>query len=170
MRPLPSLPPPENSRVALLVAGDAAALLLFASIGRLSHGEGWSLLGALGTAWPFMAGWYGVAAATGAYGKAAQGGNTGTAAGAAAKAWALGIPAGLLLRSATRGYLPEPTFMAISMAVNGLFLVGWRAALAAATEAAPEPQSRAEQLRSRGNRKGNVLEMFSMLTSLVKRW
>lgn len=44
-------PPLWRRRVALLVAGDAAALLLFATIGRVSHGEGFSLIGALGTAW-----------------------------------------------------------------------------------------------------------------------
>lgn len=117
-----------------------------------------------------MAGWFGAAALLGGYGKAAQGGNAGAAAGVAAKAWATGIPAGLLLRSATRGYFPEPTFIGISMAVNGLFLVGWRAALAAATEEVKEPQTPAEQMQARSNRKGNVLEMFSMLTSLTKRW
>jgi Protein of unknown function (DUF3054) len=37
-------------------------------------------------------GWYAAAYATGAYGAAAQGRNAGAAAGAAAKAWALGIP------------------------------------------------------------------------------
>ena len=94
----------------------------------------------------------------------------GAAAAAAAKPWAAGIPAGLLLRTASRGYLPEPTFIAVSLAATGVFLVGWRAALAAATEEAPAAETPAEQLRGRKDRKGNVLEMFSMLTSLVKRW
>lgn len=104
----------------------------------------------------------------GGYGKAAQGGNVGAAAVAAAKPWAAGIPAGLLLRTLSRGYLPEPTFIAVSMAATGVFLVGWRAALAAATEEAPDAE--AQRKEGRKNRKGNVLEMFSMLTSLTKRW
>jgi hypothetical protein len=41
-------------RVALLVGGDATALLLFAAVGRANHGEG--LAGALGTAAPFLLG------------------------------------------------------------------------------------------------------------------
>ena len=42
-------------RVQLLVTGDAAGLLLFAAIGRLSHGETLGL-GWLETAAPFLAG------------------------------------------------------------------------------------------------------------------
>lgn len=167
----PALPPLlARSRIALLVAGDAAALLLFAAIGRLSHHEPMSLGALLGTAGPFMAGWFASAALLGGYGKAAQGGNAGAAAGAAAKSWALGIPAGLLVRTATRGYLPDPSFIAVSMAANGVLLVGWRTILAAATPEAAEPQTRAEQLKARTNRKGNPFEMFTMIFSLVKRW
>ena len=49
--PLSSACSPSR-RVALLVGGDAAAMLLFASIGRVSHGEGLSLGGALATICP----------------------------------------------------------------------------------------------------------------------
>lgn len=157
-------------RIGLLVAGDAAALLLFAAIGRLSHHEPVSLGALLGTAWPFMAGWFASAALLGGYGKAAQGGSAGAAAGAAAKCWALGIPTGLLLRTASRGYIPDPAFIAVSLAANGVLLVGWRTVLAAVTPEAAEPQSRAEQLKARTNRKGNPFEMFTMIFSLVKRW
>lgn len=128
------------------------------------------MAGALGTAWPFLAGWYGAAYLLDGYGKAAAGGNVGAAAGAAAKAWALGIPAGLLLRSLSRGYLPDTSFIVVSLVVNGALLVGWRAALAAATEEAAAPTTPQEQLKARKDRKGGVFEMFSMLTSLTKRW
>lgn len=156
--------------MALLVGGDVAALLLFASIGRVSHGESLSLAAAFGTAWPFIAGWLGSAALLGGYGPAAQGGNTGAAAGAAVKTWALGIPAGLLIRAATRGYLADPSFIAVSMVANGVLLIGWRTALAAATPEAKEPGSRIEQLRARKDRSGNPFEMVKMLFSMVKRW
>lgn len=166
--PAPS--PPCRSRVALLVGGDVAALLLFATIGRVSHGEGVSLGAALGTAWPFIAGWLASAALLGGYGKAAQGGNAGAAAAAAAKTWALGIPVGLLVRSASRGYLPDPSFVAVSMVANGVLLLGWRTALAAATPETKEPRTPLEQLRARKDRKGNPFEMLQMVLSLVKRW
>lgn len=43
-------------RAALLAGGDAAALLLFAAIGRSSHGEGLAPGGVLSTAAPFLLG------------------------------------------------------------------------------------------------------------------
>ena len=49
-------PPPCARRVALLVGGDAAALLLFAAIGRMNHGEGMALGDLLTTAAPFLLG------------------------------------------------------------------------------------------------------------------
>ncbi|PSC76085.1 hypothetical protein C2E20_0525 [Micractinium conductrix] len=162
--------PNDWSRVALLVGGDAAALLAFAAIGRVSHHEALTLGALVGTAWPFMAGWFGAAALLGGYGKAAQGGDAGAAAGAAAKAWAVGIPVGLLLRSASRGYFPDPSFIGVAMAANGVLLLGWRTALAAATPQATAPQGRGEQLRARKSRKGNPFEMFQMVFSMVKRW
>ena len=43
-------------RSALLASGDAAALLLFASIGRSNHGEGLAPAAVLATAAPFLLG------------------------------------------------------------------------------------------------------------------
>jgi hypothetical protein len=80
--------------VALLVVGDAAALLIFAAIGRMNHGEGLALGDVVGTASPFLAGWFGAAALLGGYGKAAVGGRTAPAALLAAKCWALAFPVG----------------------------------------------------------------------------
>ena len=45
-----------HRRVALLAGGDAAALLLFAAVGRGSHAELDGLAGVLDTAWPFIVG------------------------------------------------------------------------------------------------------------------
>ena len=42
--------------MALLVGGDAAALLLFAAVGRGSHAELDGIAGVLDTAWPFLLG------------------------------------------------------------------------------------------------------------------
>lgn len=43
-------------QLALLVGGDAAALLLFAGIGRRNHSEGLQLTGIVSTALPFLIG------------------------------------------------------------------------------------------------------------------
>jgi hypothetical protein len=164
--PAPSLAP--RSKAAKLAAGDAASLLLFAVIGRASHGE--PLDGeVLATALPFMlgaargpgtaglpgwlgagwvwwaatigrergaggaaaaalqpggaspapagrpAGWFPAAALLGAFGKEAQGSSVPAAAGAAAKAWAVGIPTGLVFRAISRGYVPPTPFIVVSL-------------------------------------------------------
>ena len=156
--------------MALLAGGDLSVLLVFAAIGRASHGEPLGPADLMGTALPFALGWFPAAAALGGFGKAAQGGDVGAAARAALKSWAVGVPLGLALRSLAKGYLPAPTFLGITMAVTGVMLVGWRAALAAATPAAPPPKSPAEQLRERKNKRGNPFEFLQLLSGLVRRW
>jgi hypothetical protein len=162
--------PTNWGRIALIVGGDVSALLLFAAVGRGSHGEVMSLVSVAGTAAPFLAGWLGAAVALGSYGKAAQGGNTGAAAAAAAKAWAVGIPVGLAIRSVVRGYLPETVFIGVTLAVTAVLLVGWRSALAAATPEAAAPATPAEALKRRKNKKGNPFEFLQLLSGLVGRW
>jgi hypothetical protein len=44
------------SKAALLVGGDAAALMIFAALGRANHGEGNAVLEVAATALPFMIG------------------------------------------------------------------------------------------------------------------
>ncbi|EIE23939.1 hypothetical protein COCSUDRAFT_62467 [Coccomyxa subellipsoidea C-169] len=124
---------PSLGRLALLVGGDAAALLLFAAIGRANHGESLDPASVLSVAWPFLVGWFGSAALLGGFGKEAQGGRTGPAAITAAKCWALGTTVGVALRSLSRGYFPDKAFVIVSFAVTAVFLIGWRSALAAAT-------------------------------------
>ena len=134
--------------------------------------ERWALSMALNRASacsPPCAGWYGAAPWLGGYGRAAQGGGLGAAAGAAAKCWAVGVPVGLLLRTLSRGYLPETPFLVVSMVATAVLLVGWRSALAAATPEAA-PKSPREQLQRRKNKQGNPFEFVSLLFGLVKRW
>lgn len=152
--------------VLALVGGDTASLLLFATIGRLSHGEPLSLIDSFGTALPFMVGWFTAAVALGGYGKPALESSLKTA----ATCWITGIPAGLLLRSISRGYLPETPFIVISMAVTGVFLMGWRRAYVAVADPLESSLNAKEQLQRRTNRQGNPFEFISLLISLVKRW
>lgn len=79
------------------------------------------------------AGWFSSAAFMGGFSSAAQGGNTPAAATAAAKTWAFGVPLGLVLRSISKGYIPATAFLAVSMGVTAVLMIGWRAALAAVT-------------------------------------
>lgn len=151
-------------RIAVLLVGDATALLLFAAIGRSSHNEGLSFGDVFGTAWPFILGWYISAGVLGGYRKIAQGGDVGPAAMLAAKCWALGIPLGLLFRSVSRGYLPDKAFIAVALVATGVLLVGWRTGLA---KTRPEKTS---QAKDRKNKKGNPFEFLQLLFGLVSRW
>src|SRR5690349_2969320 len=61
---------PNAQRIALLVIGDALVFLIFAAIGRRSHGEAAgldALLQTIQTATPFAIGWFIVSPFLGAY-------------------------------------------------------------------------------------------------------
>lgn len=97
---------------------DAALVLVFALVGRASHGEG--LLGVLTTWWPFLGGlaigwlvlrawrsprrivWTGIGV------------------------WLCTVAGGMLLRLAS-GQGVQPSFIVVATIVLGLFLLGWRA-------------------------------------------
>ncbi|MCI10639.1 hypothetical protein A2U01_0031733, partial [Trifolium medium] len=80
-------------RVALFAGGDVLALLLFATIGRYSHGLSILDFETLHTADPFIAGWFLGAYFLGGFSEDGRGMN-GLPKGviATAKSWAVGIP------------------------------------------------------------------------------
>ena len=122
----------------------------------------------LGTVWPFLAGWAVAAGVTGAWAPPARLDGPAAAAGRAVKAWALATPLSLALRSLAVGHPPEKAFIAVTAGVTLVFLVSWRAGLAAA---APTDGAReAKAGKGRGNRKGGVFEFFQLLRSLTTRW
>lgn len=157
----------DVKRIALLVAGDAVGLLIFAIVGRISHGEVLSLE-TLGTALPFWIGWYTAAGLLGGYGKSACG-EFGVlpATGTAVKCWAAGTPISLILRGILKGYIPPLSFALITTAVTGVIMVGWRTAF---TALVPLKDIESKNGAGKGNRRGNFLEFFSLLGSLTKRW
>lgn len=69
----------------------------------------------------------------GGYGQQAQNGYVGPAALTAAKVWALGTPAALLLRALIKGYPPPTPFIAVAFVATGVTMIGWRTALAGMT-------------------------------------
>ncbi|KRF24946.1 DUF3054 domain-containing protein [Phycicoccus sp. Soil803] len=106
--------------VALVV--DLAFVLLFATIGRLSHEEGASVTGVLGVAWPFavalLVGWL-VAHRRSGWPVRMPG---------SATVWLVTAVLGLVLRVATGGGFAW-SFGVVTLVVLGLFLVGWRCAV-----------------------------------------
>jgi hypothetical protein len=151
-------------RALALAAGDTAALLLFATIGRFNHHEALTLAGSFETAAPFLIGWFATAPFLGGFSKKAQGGDVGAAVGAAAKSWAAAIPLGIVIRSVLRGYTPDKAFIIVSFVATAVMLLGWRAAAASLA-----PQEAGEKTKKK-TKKGNPFEFFTLLFGLVKRW
>jgi hypothetical protein len=119
-------------RTAALVGGDVVALMVFAAIGRGSHGEA-AGLGAVGevarTAAPFLVGWLLAAPWLGAFRPAA------TATPAAmlrttAIAWCAALLVGALLRALMIGRFSPPSFYVVTFIAALVLLGGWRAAFA----------------------------------------
>lgn len=122
----------DTWRTAALVAGDALAFLVFAAIGRRSHGEE-AGLGALlevgATAAPFLLAWLVVAPWIGAYRPA----NTAAPAPmlrATGLAWLAALPLGAGLRALAVGRLSPPSFYIVTFLAVLAILGGWRAAFA----------------------------------------
>ncbi|KAJ7958291.1 Transmembrane protein [Quillaja saponaria] len=151
-------------RVALLAGGDVLALVLFAAIGRFSHGFSVVDIETLRTADPFIAGWFLSAYFLGGYGEDGRGMN-GLSKGvtAAAKSWALGIPLGIGIRAAMSGHFPNYQFILVTLGSTAVLLIGCRALLYAVL---PSNRSKKNDVY----RRGSPFELFELLTSLVRRW
>lgn len=152
---------------AALIAGDAAVLVAFAAIGRLSHGESLDA-GALAlTALPFLVGWFSAGYFVSGFGNSAWGKNgVNQAIEPALKTWALGVPTGILLRTLGRGYLPPKAFVIVTLVLTLVLMVGWRYGYATLVE----PKEFKRTPAQRGNTKGNPLEFLDMIFGLIKRW
>ena len=118
---------PPRRIPALAAAADAVAVVVFAAVGRMSHGEPDDVLGLLGTAAPFAVGL--VAAWASPLVRAEPAGFRAGAVVVAATA-----VLGLLLRAGFTGRLPV-SFAVVATVSLAVLLLGWRgvAALVART-------------------------------------
>lgn len=108
---------------ALLV--DVVAILVFAILGRSSHAEASTLLGVLGTAWPFLTGalaGHALCRLIAARRDAPSGWRSGVL------VWAGTVVVGLLLRVAS-GDTAAWSFVVVAGIVLAVLLLGWRAVL-----------------------------------------
>ncbi|WFR68424.1 DUF3054 domain-containing protein [Curtobacterium flaccumfaciens] len=104
---------------------DVVLIVLFALIGRSSHGESESVLALWTTAYPFLAGWAIGYVTSGAWARPLRFWPTGVV------AWILTVFVGLAIRVATgQGDVdgnPLPiSFVIVATIVLGVFLLGWR--------------------------------------------
>ena len=108
---------------ALAIVADLVAVVVFAAIGRMSHGEPDDLMGLLGTAAPFLVGvlvmWAMPAVRAQPVGVRA-----------ALTVWAGTVVIGLLLRAGLTERLPL-SFAVVTAVSLAVLLLGWRAPSAA---------------------------------------
>jgi hypothetical protein len=108
---------------ALAIVADLVAVVVFAAIGRMSHGESDDLLGLLGTAAPFLVGVVAMWATP-----VVRAHPVGVR--AALTVWAGTVVIGLLVRAGFTWSLP-PSFVAVTAVALAVLLLGWRALSAA---------------------------------------
>lgn len=141
-----------------LVCGDLLALLVFAYIGRASHGDKSVSIGVLKTAAPFVVAWLGTAPLLGAYTRAATA-NAAAALGSFARAWAVSVPMGIGLRGVLTDHVPPAVFAVVTLVSTFVFIGSWRVVYV---------KVRGDE--SDGARRGGLMEGFNMITTLLKRW
>ena len=105
-------------RFRLASVADGAAILLFATIGRMSHAEGVTPLGVLEVAWPFLAGGA-VGTLVGRTWRRPESLRSGAA------VWAGTLVGGMALRAVTGGGV-QISFVIVAATALAVFLLGWR--------------------------------------------
>lgn len=114
---------------AAVALGDGAVILLFAAIGRSSHGErGSVLLGTLSVALPFLVGWYAAALGLGAYRPAVMS-RLRTLISSTVRAALTGGVVALIIRSILEERIVPASFVVVALSFLLVFLVGWRVVL-----------------------------------------
>lgn len=117
----------NQSAVRLLVVGDLLALVLWVIVGRLSHNQttDW-LSNVTRIALPFLIGWAVATPLARPYDLALLRRPLAFM-GHSALGWLLAVGIGLFLRATLFGDGFVPIFAAVTLAVTGLCLLGWRA-------------------------------------------
>jgi hypothetical protein len=119
----------EARRIAILVIGDIIVFLVFAAIGRRSHGEAAgldSLLQIALTAAPFAAGWFIVSPFVGAF-REELANQPHKMAWRTLLSWVASWPLAMILRGALVDHgVPPATFATITLVTNAILLLVWR--------------------------------------------
>ncbi|HLI05992.1 MAG TPA: DUF3054 domain-containing protein [Ktedonobacteraceae bacterium] len=122
-------PVPEWQRISTLALGDLIVFLIFATIGRRSHGEAASLSNLWQiflTALPFAVGWFLVSPFVGAYRRFLMS-SPRKMAQRTILAWILSWPVAMALRGIFVDHaIPPATFAVITLLTNLVLLLVWR--------------------------------------------
>lgn len=115
---------PRSSPPLLLALCDAAAIVIFVTIGLLAHHKGLTLTGYARDTLPLGGAWFAAAALFHLYSRGAWWRVLAT--------WGFGIPAGVLVRALILGHRlngGEAAFLGVCLAVIGLFVALLRSAV-----------------------------------------
>jgi Protein of unknown function (DUF3054) len=118
----------DTRRILTLVGGDLLCFLIFATLGRGSHGEATGLAAipeVIVTAAPFAIAWFLVAPFVGAFGRDVVN-RPRTMSKRTLIAWVIAWPVSLLLRWLFVGHAPPVSFAIIVFAFNLGILLVWR--------------------------------------------
>ncbi len=120
---------PTAQRIAILAVGDVIVFLVFAAIGRRSHGEAAGLHALLQialTAAPFAVAWFVVSPFVGAFRRGLEK-QPGKMAQRTALAWLASWPVAMALRGIFVDHaVPPLTFALITLVTNTILLLIWR--------------------------------------------
>ena len=121
--------PSNKARIISLVIGDTFCFLLFAAIGRGSHGEATGLAAIpqiIETALPFLTGWFLVAPFVGAF-RRDLAANPRKMSLRTLLSWVLAWPVAMAIRGIFVDHgIPPLTFALITLIFNTIFLLLWR--------------------------------------------
>lgn len=113
-----------QGREGILLAGDLLCFLVFAVLGLRSHEDGITAGGILRAAAPFQIGWLFISLVAGKPGAPA------VASRQVARLWVPAWAIGLVLRTLLFDRSLATTFAIVSLLVNAVLLMAWRAVLA----------------------------------------
>lgn len=127
--PSPTLTPTDKRSALTALITDVVCVLVFTALGRRNHAEGVTLAGIAETAWPFLSG-------TALGWLLSRGWRRPTAlTPTGVTVWVCTVAAGMVLRKVT-GQGTAGAFVAVATVMTALFLLGWRAILAASARRA----------------------------------
>jgi hypothetical protein len=129
-------------KISTAATADVICILLFAVVGRSSHGEASTVLGVAQTAWPFLVG-----CLVGVLAVRARPNPVALTSGLVV--WACTVAGGVLLRLAS-GDTARPVFVLVAAVTLAMLLLGWRGGYTLVQQARATAVGRRDPARTKG--------------------